>query len=234
MTSSSSSLADFNAHLATRAKLVIFDLFPQRILHLQSLIDGFEDASSPFNPGHPQFVCSTTIQSVAEDILTDSSGVTTRETLSNGIAPPPPVDGSKSASTSAALKSSLATADTSGEVDDDRPLLTGLPTNPIYSLIGRVLEREGAHVLSSCSDVRRWLATVTPKIEEGNNTGVEIQELALGMLNSLQNLGSDCSNYLYTARQNRASGVRLYLRAPGIEDRRLSLEDGDRIEVFGA
>lgn len=216
------SLATFNAHLATRAKSVVFEGFPQRILHLQQLIDGFEDTSSPFNPAHPEFACHTKIEKVPSDVLTDSTTDATRSSLSNGA--PPQVDG----------KSSLKCMEASGESDDDRPLRTGLRANPIYKLVGRVLEEEGEAVLRACSDVRRWLATVTPKVEEGNNTGVEIQEMALGMLNSLQNLGSDCSNYLYTARQNRASTVRLYLRAPGIEDRQLALEEGDRIEVFGA
>ncbi len=82
--------------------------------------------------------------------------------------------------------------------------------------------------------LRNWLFTVTPAVEEGNNTGVEIQEMALSAVNSLHNLGSDCCNYLSTARQNRAAMARLYLRTPGIEDRRLALEEGDRVEVFGA
>jgi hypothetical protein len=111
--------------------------------------------------------------------------------------------------------------------------------------------------------LRMWLFTVTPAVEEGNNTGksslsaltkkkrlfrlehshnlffpvakgVEIQEMALSSLNSLHNLGSDCCNYLTTARQNRAALARQYLRAPGIEDRGLALEEGDKVEVFGA
>lgn len=64
--------------------------------------------------------------------------------------------------------------------------------------------------------------------------GVEIQEMAMSYLNSLQNIAANCVDYLSTTRQNRGGMVRLYLRSPGIEDRMLALYEGDKRELTTA
>lgn len=147
--------------------------------------------------------------------------------------------------------------------NDEKPLRTGMRTLPVLGEVGKALIKEGQDTLNICvsgvfeyaynqfcihdflllSDwfrdtiqhtIRKWLHTVTPAIEEGNNTGVEIQELSLSHINSLHNLANDCLNFLNGARQARSILIRSYLRAPGIEDRLLTIGDADEAEIGAA
>lgn len=203
--------------LSIQAKAAVFETFPAKILSLGETIESFKSITSPFHPSNPTTIPDLTILTLPSHIPTER--VQSPSEKANGI-----VDGETKETTK-------------GEDDDEHEemsLRTGLKTNPVYKTIGEMLGKEGEDVLAVCMALRMWLFTVTPAVEEGNNTGVEIQEMALSSLNSLHNLGSDCCNYLTTARQNRAALARQYLRAPGIEDRGLALEEGDKVEVFGA
>lgn len=254
----------YHEELAEQAEKVVFIILPSKILELSQLIDSFNSADSPFTALHPSFQCDSTILSLPSTIPTEgyrpSYGRGTSRGLSNtstagstpdkvecNLDPVPdaiPVFGSIDASHDAGALG--------GEHEDDKPIRTGLRTNPIFDIVGEIMDQQGTEVLQFCLQIRRWMATVTPQVEEGNNTGqcnltrsgsawaqsrcagVEIQELAMSYLNSLQNMGSNCSDYLSTTRQNRGGMARLYLRSPGIEDRMLALYEGDKRELFSA
>ncbi|KAJ9115428.1 hypothetical protein QFC22_005185 [Naganishia vaughanmartiniae] len=229
----------YHSQLADDAESAVFVCLPSKVIELSRLVESFNRDDSPFSASHPSFDCDTTILTLPPTTPTEgfrpTYGRTSTQTpaeVTNSIA---------TAQTSSTLSPAFSSTDAShdagalsGEHEDDKPIRTGLTTNPIFETIGKVMDQQGADVLRFCMQIRRWMATVTPQVEEGNNTGVEIQELAISYLNSLQNMGSDCSNYLVTTRQPRGGMVRMYLRSPGIEDRMLALYESDRRELFSA
>lgn len=82
--------------------------------------------------------------------------------------------------------------------------------------------------------MRKWITTVSPPVEEGNNTGEAIQGEAMSAVNTLWNGGSDLVQFHLSALNSRAAQVKLYLKSPGIEDRLLALQQSDRMEVYAA
>lgn len=257
----------YHEELAEQAEKVIFIVLPSKILELSQLIDSFNSADSPFTASHPSFQCDSAILSLPSTIPTEgyrpSYGRGASRSLSNssaaGGSTPDKVECSLDSLPDAipvfgSVDASHDAGALGGEHEDDKPIRTGLRTNPIFDIVGKIMDQQGMEVLQFCLQIRRWMATVTPQVEEGNNTGphsvslclnprgaklrsapgVEIQELAMSYLNSLQNMGSNCSDYLSTTRQNRGGMARLYLRSPGIEDRMLALYEGDKRELFSA
>ncbi|KAJ9093938.1 hypothetical protein QFC20_007023 [Naganishia adeliensis] len=237
----------YHEELAEQAEKVIFIVLPSKILELSQLIDSFNSADSPFTASHPSFQCDSAILSLPSTIPTEGY----RPSYGRGASPSLSNSSAAGGSTPDKVKSNLeslpdaipvfGSIDAShdagalgGEHEDDKPIRTGLRTNPIFDIVGKIMDQQGTEVLQFCLQIRRWMATVAPQVEEGNNTGVEIQELAMSYLNSLQNMGSNCSDYLSTTRQNRGGMARLYLRSPGIEDRMLALYEGDKRELFSA
>ncbi|GHJ83673.1 hypothetical protein NliqN6_0075 [Naganishia liquefaciens] len=226
-----SSMSEYHARLSVDAEKAIFVNVPSKILDLSTLIDSFEDPDSAFTHRHPAFVCDFGITSLPPDIPTEGFFKYDRKASTSSHGSP--------ANTSVNPVPSLTDAShdagaLGGSHEDDKPIRTGLPTNPIFELVGKQMEREGAEIVRACMQMRRWMAIVTPQVEEGNNTGVEIQELAMSYLNSLQNIAANCVDYLATTRQNRGGMVRLYLRSPGIEDRMLALYECDKRELTTA
>ncbi|KAJ9094981.1 hypothetical protein QFC21_005774 [Naganishia friedmannii] len=230
----------YHAQLADDAERAVFVCLPSKVLELSRLVDSFNRNDSPFTASHSSFDCDTTILTLPHTTPTEGFRPSYNKTSVQT-----PADGTTSINTAQTPSPSLPPASSSidashdagalsGEHEDDKPIRTGLATNPIFDTVGKVMDQQGADVLRFCMLIRRWMATVTPQVEEGNNTGVEIQELAISYLNSLQNMGSDCSNYLVTTRQTRGGMVRMYLRSPGIEDRMLALYESDRRELFSA
>lgn len=258
-------LKAYHEELAEQAEKVVFLILPSKILELSQLIDSFNSADSPFTASHPSFQCDSAILSLPSTIPTEgyrpSYGRRTSRSPSNtsaGGSTPDKVECNLDSSPDAiplfgSIDASHDAGALGGEHEDDKPIRTGLRTNPIFDIVGEIMDQQGTEVLQFCLQIRRWMATVTPQVEEGNNTGqcslypiqirvgsiamclgVEIQELAMSYLNSLQNMGSNCSDYLSTTRQNRGGMARLYLRSPGIEDRMLALYEGDKRELFSA
>lgn len=259
---------EYHESLAEQAEKAIFVVLPSKILELSQLIDSFNNVDSPFAASHPAFHCDTTILSLPSTIPTEgyfpSYGRRSSRTSTNSSAADctstdkTECNGNALPNTMPAFGSIDASHDAGalgGEHEDDKPIRTGLRTNPIFDLVGKIMDQQGTDILQFCMQIRKWMATVTPQVEEGNNTGqlwlsatlsvsrhaksirilgVEIQELAMSYLNSLQNMGSNCSDYLSTTRQNRGGMARLYLRSPGIEDRMLALYEGDKRELFSA
>lgn len=164
-----SRMNEYHAGLATDAEKGIFVVLPSKILGLSTLVESFDDPDSPFTHRHPAFVCDFVITALPPDIPTEGF-------LKYGRSSPSSSNGSRA---SMAVKVASREADAShdagalgGSHEDDKPIRTGLPTNPIFELVGTQMEREGAEVVRVCMQLRRWMATVTPQVEEGNNTGM--------------------------------------------------------------
>jgi hypothetical protein len=160
-----SRMHEYHASLANDAEKAIFVVLPLKILELSTTIESFEDPDSLFTHRHPAFVCDFEITALPTDVPTE--GYRKCSVGSSGSSNGSPVD---NAAPSAA-DASNDTGALGGSHEDDKPIRTGLPTNPIFALVGEQLDREGAEVVRVCMQMRRWMATVTPQVEEGNNTG---------------------------------------------------------------
>lgn len=261
-------MKEYHEGLAEQAEKAVFVVLPSKILELSQLIESFNTVGSPFTASHPCFKCDSTILSLPSAIPTEgyrpSYGRGSSRSPSNSSLEAVPPDQSEPGLEAlpddipafSSIDASHDAGALGGEHEDDKPIRTGLRMNPIFEVVGKIMDQQGMEVLQFCMQIRRWMATVAPQIEEGNNTGqcfscptarghwiklysrchpgVEIQELAISYLNSLQNMGSSCIDFLSSAHQNRGGLARLYLRSPGIEDRMLALYEGDKRELFSA
>lgn len=167
----------YHSQLADDAERAVFVCLPSKVLELSRLVESFNCDDSPFAASHSSFDCDATILTLPSTTPTEgfrpSYGKASSQTLVEGVASTdtaqtPSFTGSPMFSATDASHDAGAL---SGEHEDDKPIRTGLATNPIFDVVGKVMDQQGADVLRFCMQIRRWMATVTPQVEEGNNTG---------------------------------------------------------------
>jgi hypothetical protein len=172
----------YHEDLAEQAEKAVFIVLPSKILELSQLIDLFSTAGSPFTVSHPCFKCDSTILSLPSTIPTEgyrpSYGRSSRSPSNSSAEGTDSVKSECDLEPLADVTPAFSSIDAShdagalgGEHEDDKPIRTGLRTNPIFDVVGRVMDQQGTEVLRFCMQIRRWMATVTPQVEEGNNTG---------------------------------------------------------------
>jgi hypothetical protein len=176
------SMKAYHEDLAEQAEKAVFIVLPSKILELSQLIDSFNSAGSPFTASHPCFKCDSTILALPSTIPTEgyrpSYGRSSRSPSNSSTGGTTSVKSESDLDPLAVVTPAFGTIDAShdagalgGEHEDDRPIRTGLRTNPIFDVVGKIMNQQGAEVLRFCMQIRRWMATVTPQVEEGNNTG---------------------------------------------------------------
>ncbi|KAJ9102981.1 hypothetical protein QFC19_004538 [Naganishia cerealis] len=173
----------YHSRLSDEAERAVFVVLPLKVLELSRLVESFSNGNkdSPFTVLHPSFECDTTILTLPATTPTEGYRPSYCKTplTPSSVEESTPVDAMQSVGTilsadSPAFSATDASHDAgalSGEHEDDKPVRTGLATNPIFELVGKLMEEQGADVLRFCMQIRRWMATVTPQVEEGNNTG---------------------------------------------------------------
>ena len=161
-----SRMSEYHARLSVDAEKAIFVVIPSKILDLSTLIDSFDDPDSPFTHRHPAFACDFGITALPPDIPTEGYLKYDRKVSASSNGSPVGTKVLPSLTDNSHDAGALG-----GSHEDDKPIRTGLPTNPIFEIVGMRMEREGAELVRACMQMRRWMAIVTPQVEEGNNTG---------------------------------------------------------------
>ncbi|THH33448.1 hypothetical protein EUX98_g766 [Antrodiella citrinella] len=126
----------------------------------------------------------------------------------------------------------------------DSAEINGFHSNAPYT--GRVLpnshlkqvhetvKRECEHMAESCDKIKLWVNLSMPKIEDGDNFGVQIQEEVLNELHRSQEAAynlRDAARQDYLARAKICSKL---LKYPNVEDYVLALQEHDEKQLYVA
>ncbi|PBL00476.1 proteasome activator pa28, REG alpha/beta subunit [Armillaria gallica] len=103
--------------------------------------------------------------------------------------------------------------------------------NKHISGLHAIVKRESEQ-LSSTDQVKMWITLTMPKIEDGDNFGVQIQEEVLSELHRAQ---ESAYNLRDTARQDHITRAKIcskLIKYPNLEDYMLALKEHDEKQIY--
>ncbi|KAK2461593.1 hypothetical protein APHAL10511_006056 [Amanita phalloides] len=191
---------------------IAFTLFPSKILELSELLGTASNADSPFNSSHAPSFTDVTVYPHAQSV-SDEPLVKKRKL--NGL----------------------------GDVDESPQVYSTndvqfarLPSlvhanNHIVKLHEHV-KKECEQFVGLIDQVKLWVTLTMPKIEDGDNFGVQIQEEVLSELHRAQESAynlRDAARQDYLARAKICSKL---IKYPNIEDYTLALREHDGKQLY--
>jgi len=102
-----------------------------------------------------------------------------------------------------------------------------IPSNPLITILEEKLKPYIFHFLDSIAIIKLWIQLMIPKVEDGNNFGVSIQEDSLAEVRTLE---TDVTQYLdltYKYLISRGELVKKVAKYPHVDDYRRSVQSLD-------
>ncbi|KAA1468049.1 proteasome activator pa28, REG alpha/beta subunit [Dentipellis sp. KUC8613] len=199
-------LETFRTAVSAEADDVIFRLFPSKILELQQLIESTSSPSSPFHISHAA--------------TTDTT-----------IYPPPPTSDEPDVKK---RKLDLDGRAAGNGVNDTRyarfPNL--VLANKHLAPVDEAVKRECEQLAELCDKVKLWINLTMPKIEDGDNFGVQIQEEVLNELHRSQESAYNLRDNARQGHLNRAKICSKIIKYPNVEDYSIALKEHDEKQLY--
>ncbi|KAF5352846.1 hypothetical protein D9756_006023 [Leucocoprinus leucothites] len=201
-------IEDFRKKATQTAEEIVFHSFPTKIIELTELIETTRDSSSPFHISNLACNTDTTIYPPPDQLQP-----TKKRRLENGAT----------------------NADAIETVADIQYVrLPGrVPANKhLVEKVHGVIKREAEQLAASVDKVKLWVTLTMPKIEDGDNFGVQIQEEVLGELCRSQ---ESAYNIRDSTRQSHIARAKLcskLIKYPNIEDYKLAIIEHDEKQFY--
>ncbi|KAK7463891.1 hypothetical protein VKT23_007227 [Stygiomarasmius scandens] len=203
-----SGIEEFRKEVASAAEETIFTIFPAKILELQKLISSTNDPDSPFNP--------------------------TRSAETDTTVYPPPSSVEPPSKKRKISGDAIDSADVSNNDSSNARLQNLVMANKRVKTVHEVIKQHCQDLAFSIDKVKLWLTINMPKIEDGDNFGVQVQEEVLGELHRAQ---ESAYNLRDSARQDylaRAKICSKLIKYPFIQDYTLALQEHDEKQLYFA
>ncbi|KAH0838143.1 proteasome activator pa28 REG alpha beta subunit [Lanmaoa asiatica] len=195
----------FRAGIASVAEDIVFRIFPAK---LSTIIESANAPESPYNL--TQAPASTDPRVYPPPGIPDVNGpFSKRKRVEDGVVP---------------LANDIANARYPELVHANKHILK----------LQETIKAECAQLSDSCDKVKLWVNLTMPKIEDGDNFGVQIQEEVLSELLRSQ---ESAYNIRDSVRQNylaRAKICTKLIKYPNVEDYTLALKEHDEKQLFFA
>ncbi|KAF8323241.1 proteasome activator pa28, REG alpha/beta subunit [Clavulina sp. PMI_390] len=213
-----SSIKEFNLQVATAAEDVIFRKFPEKILSLQQLIEEMSSPASDYNRAN---------------LSTDVT-----------VYPPP----SHHDNTQPEPSSKKRRIDVIANGDSKSPSgsegVGPSPGGAVYPQLVRMNEHvrrvqqrnkaEFEDMVQLCDKVKLWINLTMPRIEDGDNFGVQIQEEVLNELSRAQESAYSLRDAARSHHLVRAKLCAKLIKYPNVEDYVIAVQDHDEKQLFMA
>ncbi|KAH9065640.1 proteasome activator pa28 REG alpha/beta subunit [Lactarius vividus] len=208
-TESAAKIEEFRKSVEADAQDVIFRVFPSKILELQNLIKSTSSPSSPFHQSHAT-------------AFTDLK-----------VYPPP--SPSNSAGESDKKKRKREVEETNSHVSSDTQharFPNVFHANRHIASVHETLKKECEQLIELTDKVKLWINLTMPKIEDGDNFGVQIQEEVLSELHRSQESGYNIRDCVRQNHLNRAKISSKIIKYPHLEDYGLALKEHDDKQLY--
>jgi len=191
------------------AEDVIFRVFPSKIVELQKLIKSTSLPSSPFHQSHAAGSTDVTVH--------------------------PPPSASHSTEEPDKKKRKREAAETNDRVlsDTQHARFPNLfHTNKHLVTVHEMVKKECEQIIEFTDKVKLWINLTMPKIEDGDNFGVQIQEEVLSELHRSQESGYNIRDGVRQNHLNRAKICSKIIKYPHLEDYALALREHDDKQLY--
>jgi len=204
----SEKLDAFRAGIATVAEEIVFRTLPTKTIELSAIIETTSALDSPYNLA--QAPASTDARVYPPPGIPDANGpFSKRKRGEDGIG---------------LLANEIANARYPELVYANKHVLK----------LQEIIKAECAQLSDSCDKVKLWVNLTMPKIEDGDNFGVQIQEEVLNELLRSQESAYNIRDSVRTNYLARAKICSKLIKYPNIEDYTLSLKEHDEKQVYFA
>jgi len=202
-------MEEFRTRITKRGEYLVFKTFPEKIYELQQIIDSAmaNDSSSPFNLQHVSTATDTTVYPPPSIHPSDDEPQTKKRKLINAV-------------------------DKHSNDSQNARLANLVLANEHMPCVHEIIKRESQQLALFSDEVRLWVSLTMPKIEDGDNFGVQIQEEVLGELHRAQDSAynlRDAARQDYLARAKICSKL---IKYPHIEDYTLALKEHDERQFY--
>ncbi|KAL6061948.1 endopeptidase activator [Balamuthia mandrillaris] len=109
---------------------------------------------------------------------------------------------------------------------------TRVPANEIVSSLVAIVKKQALDVIDALNTVKVWIQLNIPRIEDGNNFGVGIQEESIQELTRVEDAGYALIESITKYYVTRGKLVSKVLKYPGIMDYRRSVDELDEKEYI--
>ena len=116
----------------------------------------------------------------AEDVVQDFSDIL------EGPSPDPQVAKRRRLNGAGADEASAA-------IDEERRNAPVIPSNPIVMKVMDIVKREARDAVDSLAALKLWMQLLVPKVEDGNNFGVQVQEECSAEVERVENIAFQVS-----------------------------------------
>ncbi|KAJ7446421.1 proteasome activator pa28 REG alpha beta subunit [Mycena galericulata] len=207
-------LEGFQKAAATSGEDVVFRIFPTKILELQELIQSTSLPSSPYHRDQTATTIDATVYSAPGN------------QQSNGDQPQ---------SKKRKMDEGSQSTDLTGVNDTQYARFPSLVLANKHMLkLHSTMKRECEELVTLTDQVKLWISLTMPKIEGGDNFGVQIQEEVVAELQRSQDSAfnlRDAARNDYLARAKICSKL---IKYPNIEDYTLALKEHDETQFYMA
>ncbi|KAJ7070814.1 proteasome activator pa28 REG alpha/beta subunit [Mycena amicta] len=197
-------LEAFRKNATEAGEQVVFKDFPTKLLALQDLIQTTNDPSSPYHPSHAVSLTDPTVYPAPRP-NGDSPNAKKRK-MDDGI--------SASSDTQYARYPNIVHAS------------AHLPQ------LHAILKRECEDLITLTDKIKLWISITMPKIEGGDNFGVQIQEEVVTELARAQDSAINLRDSARNDHLTRAKICSKLIKYPHIEDYALALKEHDDTQFY--
>ncbi|KAL5519251.1 hypothetical protein ACEPAH_934 [Sanghuangporus vaninii] len=211
----------YQQKVAANAENVVFKIFPQKVsvVHCNVpmimtltdiryyMIDASSDPSSPFHMSHAS---TSTDVTVYPDPSAERRSDSKKRKINDGEGR------------------------TNGAHTDNARYAEAVHTNQHIEKVYAIMKKECDELARLCDDVSIWIQLAMPKIEDGDNFGVAVQEEALAELNRCQQSAYNLRDSSRQHHQNRAKLCSKLIKYPNVEDYSLALKEHDEKMLYTA
>ncbi|KZT30727.1 proteasome activator pa28 REG alpha/beta subunit [Neolentinus lepideus HHB14362 ss-1] len=204
-------LKEYQRAVSDTAEDIIFVTFPTKILEIQQRIDSTLAPDSPFYMSHAQSSTDVTVYP-APNTPSDPEPKKRKRSTDNGVA----ANGATVNDTEYARYPNLVMA------------------NQHISKLHVVLKQECEELADYVDKVKLWVNLNMPKIEDGDNFGVQIQEEVLQELHRSQQSAYNLRDNARRDYLDRAKICAKLIKYPNIQDYALALKEHDEKQLYCA
>lgn len=209
-------LTDYKESLKSKAEKLVKKEFPQRIMELEDLI------------GTASFKLSPSIK-VERPVNIPIPKVAQSENGESGDGDKDPIGKKRKMTEDASL------ADDFSHVSGSKVVLLPNGVSPCNSIVAQMISQikpKIVELVESANLLKMWVTFLIPRIEDGNNFGVSVQEDTLGEIRQVESDGCSYLDAISSYHLNRGKVVTKIAKYPHVEDFRQTVMELDEKQAL--
>ncbi|KXN88733.1 Proteasome activator complex subunit 3 [Leucoagaricus sp. SymC.cos] len=208
----SNKVEDFRKKVTQASEEIVFRSFPNKILELTDLIETTRNPDSPFHSSNVTHSTDTTVYPPASEASPVEAPQSKKRKLENGAT-----------NYDTIVQGNVQSSPFTGRV---------LSNKHLVEKVHGVVKKEAEELAAFVDKVKLWVTLTLPKIEDGDNFGVQIQEEVLGELHRAQESAYSIRDSTRQDYLTRAKLCSKLIKYPNVEDYKLAVIEHDDRQLY--